>query len=120
MSVYRCRNVDVLSHSTSHVAHPSAALLYVTLSRFSPGSHVDVALPFQRRFTCRSAEYSYMTLQCHLSEHDRRSVDETIEMVDADQVDYFENLCLSGENPPVSPLPLRAVRNRIPLPLRSV
>ena len=60
----------------------------------------DGILAFQRRFTCRSAEYSYMTLQCHLSEHDRRSVDETIEMVDADQVDYFENLCLSGENRP--------------------
>ncbi|XP_037088474.1 uncharacterized protein LOC119109039 [Pollicipes pollicipes] len=51
----------------------------------------------ERRFPCRSAEYSYMTLQCHLSEHDRRSVDETIEMVDADQVDYFENLCLTGD-----------------------
>ncbi|XP_043194798.1 uncharacterized protein LOC122366503 isoform X4 [Amphibalanus amphitrite] len=50
----------------------------------------------EERFICRSAEYSYLTLQCHLSEHDRRSVDETIEMVEADQVDYFENLCLSG------------------------
>jgi len=51
----------------------------------------------ERRFVCRSAEYSYMTLQCHLSEHDRRSVDETIEMLEADQVDYFENLCLNGD-----------------------
>ncbi|KAK7069196.1 hypothetical protein SK128_022259 [Halocaridina rubra] len=48
----------------------------------------------ERRFTCRSAEYNYVTLQCHLSEHDRRSVSENVEMVDVQGVDYFENLCL--------------------------
>lgn len=50
---------------------------------------------FQRRFTCRSAEYNYVTLQCHLSEEDRRTAPES-SFVDATGVDYFENLCLQG------------------------
>ncbi|XP_068200882.1 uncharacterized protein tyn [Palaemon carinicauda] len=50
----------------------------------------------ERRFVCRSAEYNYVTLQCHLSEHDRRSVTESVEMVDVQGVDYFENLCLGS------------------------
>lgn len=33
-----------------------------------------------------------ITTKCHLSEHDRRSVDDSIELVDAQGVDYFENL----------------------------
>lgn len=52
----------------------------------------------QKRFVCRSAEYNYITTKCHLSEHDRRSVDDSIELVDAQGVDYFENLCLKGMN----------------------
>lgn len=51
----------------------------------------------QKRFVCRSAEYNYITTKCHLSEHDRRSVEDSIELVDAQGVDYFENLCLKGE-----------------------
>ncbi|XP_064117624.1 uncharacterized protein LOC135223045 [Macrobrachium nipponense] len=50
----------------------------------------------ERRFICRSAEYNYVTLQCHLSEHDRRSVTESVEMVDVQGVDFFENLCLGS------------------------
>ena len=50
----------------------------------------------QRRFVCRSAEYNYITTKCHLSEHDRRSVDDNVELVDAQGVDYFENLCLKS------------------------
>lgn len=50
----------------------------------------------ERKFVCRSAEYNYITTKCHLSEHDRRSVDEFVELVDAQGVDYFENLCLKG------------------------
>ncbi|ODM98215.1 Cuticlin-1 [Orchesella cincta] len=49
----------------------------------------------ERRFTCRSAEYNYVTLQCHLSQEDRRTVANT-EFIDATGVDYFENLCLQG------------------------
>jgi hypothetical protein len=52
----------------------------------------------QRRFVCRSAEYNYITTKCHLSEHDRRSVDEFVELVDAQGVDYFENLCLKSKS----------------------
>lgn len=52
----------------------------------------------ERRFTCRSAEYNYVTLQCHLSEHDRRSVSESVEMVDVQGVDFFENLCLGSSD----------------------
>jgi len=49
----------------------------------------------QRRFKCRSAEYNYVTLQCHLSEEDRRTAPASA-FVDATGVDYFENLCLQG------------------------
>ena len=49
----------------------------------------------QRRFTCRSAEYNYVTLQCQLSEEDRRTAPDSA-FVDATGVDYFENLCLQG------------------------
>lgn len=50
----------------------------------------------ERRFVCRSAEYNYITTKCHLSEHDRRSVDDSVELIDAQGVDYFENLCLKS------------------------
>lgn len=43
-------------------------------------------------------EYNYVTLRCHLSDADRRSTGQYIQMVEAQGVDYFENLCLKGEN----------------------
>ncbi|QQP35292.1 Uncharacterized protein FKW44_023467, partial [Caligus rogercresseyi] len=52
----------------------------------------------ERNFICRSAEYNYVTLQCRLSDHDRRTVRKDyapVDFVDAQGVDYFENLCLS-------------------------
>ncbi|XP_063872644.1 uncharacterized protein LOC135107016 isoform X1 [Scylla paramamosain] len=52
----------------------------------------------ERRFVCRSAEYDYVTLQCQLSQYDRRSAVEGLEMVDREGVDYFENLCLSASD----------------------
>ncbi|XP_054273199.1 uncharacterized protein LOC128993367 [Macrosteles quadrilineatus] len=48
------------------------------------------------RFTCRSVEYNYVTLQCHLSDSDRRTTGQYVQFVDAQGVDYFENLCLKG------------------------
>ena len=50
---------------------------------------------------CRSAEYNYVTLQCRLSDYDRRTVQDNLQpvtLVEAQGVDYFENLCLSHEN----------------------
>lgn len=52
---------------------------------------------FQYRFTCRSVEYNYVTLQCHLSDSDRRTTGQYVQFVDAQGVDYFENLCLKGK-----------------------
>ncbi len=57
-------------------------------------------LSFQRNFMCRSAEYNYVTLQCRLSDYDRRTAEanlQPVELVEAAGVDYFENLCLSSE-----------------------
>lgn len=51
----------------------------------------------EHRFTCRSVEYNYATLQCHLSDSDRRTVGQYIQFVDSPGVDYFENLCLKGK-----------------------
>lgn len=51
----------------------------------------------QHRFTCRSLEYNYVTLQCHLSDSDRRTTGQYIQFVDAPGIDYFENLCLKGK-----------------------
>lgn len=51
---------------------------------------------FQHRFTCRSAEYNYVSLQCQLSDSDRRTTGQFVQFVDAQGVDYFENLCLKG------------------------
>lgn len=50
----------------------------------------------EHRFTCRSVEYNYVTLQCQLSDSDRRSAGQFVQFVDAQGVDYFENLCLKG------------------------
>ena len=52
---------------------------------------------------CRSAEYNYVTLQCRLSDYDRRTLEEktnlqAVELVEAQGVDYFENLCLTHDN----------------------
>lgn len=48
----------------------------------------------EHRFTCRSVEYNYLTLQCQLSDADRRTVGQFVQFADAQGVDYFENLCL--------------------------
>lgn len=60
---------------------------------------------FQENFVCRSAEYNYVTLQCKLSDVDRRTVRNDFPQFDSSQfaltrqdgVDYFENLCLQSE-----------------------
>jgi hypothetical protein len=62
----------------------------------------------EHRFTCRSVEYNYVTLQCHLSDSDRRTTGQFVQFVDAQGVDYFENLCLKGEG---RGLPAFAIRN---------
>ncbi|KAG8233238.1 hypothetical protein J437_LFUL013301, partial [Ladona fulva] len=57
----------------------------------------------ERRFKCRSAEYNYNTLQCHLSDYDRRTSPQPAQggatpfgqFIDAQGVDFFENLCLN-------------------------
>ncbi|KAI4457720.1 hypothetical protein MML48_7g00009331 [Holotrichia oblita] len=50
----------------------------------------------EHRFTCRSVEYNYVTLQCQLSDTDRRTTGQYVQFVDAQGVDYFENLCLKA------------------------
>jgi len=58
----------------------------------------------EQNFVCRSVEYNYITLQCRLSDVDRRTpVDDfkPIDLVDApggQGIDYFENLCLANDN----------------------
>ena len=55
----------------------------------------------QNNFVCRSVEYNYVTLQCRLSDYDRRTpVDDfkPIDLVDAQGIDYFENLCLEADS----------------------
>ncbi|XP_022255878.1 uncharacterized protein LOC106471553 [Limulus polyphemus] len=49
------------------------------------------------RFVCRSAEFNYITSECHLSEYDRRSPGVFVELVEKPGVDYFENTCLQPE-----------------------
>lgn len=39
-------------------------------------------------------EYNYATLQCQLSDSDRRTIGQFVQFVDAQGIDYFENLCL--------------------------
>ncbi|XP_042148717.1 uncharacterized protein LOC8050670 [Ixodes scapularis] len=48
------------------------------------------------RFVCRSAEFNYVTLQCHLSDVDRRYPGVQDKFGDAIGVDYFENACLEA------------------------
>ncbi|XP_054157723.1 uncharacterized protein LOC128956066 [Oppia nitens] len=51
------------------------------------------------RFVCRSVEFNYVTLQCHLSEYDRRSPGAfPVDLVESQGVDYFENACLQSED----------------------
>ncbi|KAK5649576.1 hypothetical protein RI129_000605 [Pyrocoelia pectoralis] len=50
----------------------------------------------EHRFTCRSVEYNYASLECHLSDSDRRTTGQFVQFIDAQGVDYFENLCLKG------------------------
>jgi len=55
----------------------------------------------ENNFVCRSVEYNYVTLQCRLSDYDRRTpVDDfkPIDLVDSQGIDYFENLCLEAES----------------------
>ncbi|XP_034952252.1 uncharacterized protein tyn [Chelonus insularis] len=52
----------------------------------------------ERRFTCRSLEYNYITLRCYLSDSDRRSSGQYVQFIDSQGVDYFENLCLSKDS----------------------
>jgi len=55
----------------------------------------------ENNFVCRSVEYNYVTLQCRLSDYDRRTpVDDfkPIDLVEAQGIDYFENLCLEAES----------------------
>ncbi|XP_031632719.1 uncharacterized protein LOC116346678 isoform X2 [Contarinia nasturtii] len=48
----------------------------------------------EKRFVCRSAEYDYNNMKCVLSEADRRTTGQFVQLVDAQGTDYFENLCL--------------------------
>ncbi|CAG2104688.1 unnamed protein product [Medioppia subpectinata] len=51
------------------------------------------------RFVCRSVEFNYLTLQCHLSEYDRRSPGAfPVDLVESQGVDYFENACLQSDD----------------------
>ncbi|XP_055644168.1 uncharacterized protein LOC129780191 [Toxorhynchites rutilus septentrionalis] len=48
----------------------------------------------EKRFICRSVEYDYNNMKCVLSDSDRRSAGPVMQLVDAQGVDFFENLCL--------------------------
>ncbi|XP_053694622.1 uncharacterized protein LOC128742317 [Sabethes cyaneus] len=48
----------------------------------------------EKRFICRSVEYDYNNMKCVLSDSDRRTTGQLVQLVDAQGVDYFENLCL--------------------------
>ena len=68
----------------------------------------------EQRFVCRSLEYNYITQQCVLSAHDRRSPlvqhlssqvpspnglgSHQTDLIDSPGTDYFENACLLGED----------------------
>ncbi len=63
-------------------------------------SNPSLLLYLQGNFVCRSAEYNYVTLQCRLSDIDRRTMRDgflVAELSAAPGVDYFENLCLQGQ-----------------------
>ncbi|XP_071452108.1 uncharacterized protein tyn [Hetaerina americana] len=75
------------------------ALIYTSSKEACLGACLN-----ERRFQCRSAEYNYNTLQCHLSDSDRRTAPQAGQgsaaqfgqFIEAQGVDYFENLCLKG------------------------
>ncbi|CAO1408371.1 unnamed protein product [Diamesa tonsa] len=48
----------------------------------------------EKNFICRSVEYDYNNMKCVLSDADRRTTGQYVQLVDAQGVDYFENLCL--------------------------
>lgn len=48
----------------------------------------------EKRFICRSVEYDYNNMKCVLSDSDRRTTGQFVQLVDAQGTDYFENLCL--------------------------
>ncbi|XP_026479536.1 uncharacterized protein LOC113385929 [Ctenocephalides felis] len=48
----------------------------------------------EKRFACRSVEYDYNNMKCVLSDSDRRTTGQFVQLVDAQGTDYFENLCL--------------------------
>ncbi|KAG4077614.1 hypothetical protein HA402_008874 [Bradysia odoriphaga] len=48
----------------------------------------------EKRFVCRSVEYDYNNMKCVLSDSDRRTTGQFVQLVDAQGTDYFENLCL--------------------------
>ncbi|XP_013782184.1 uncharacterized protein LOC106466448, partial [Limulus polyphemus] len=52
----------------------------------------------EERFLCRSVEFDYVKLECHLSEYDRRSPGAFVVLVKRQTVDYFENTCLQPED----------------------
>lgn len=41
-------------------------------------------------------EYDYNNMKCVLSDADRRTTGQFVQLVDAQGVDYFENLCLKA------------------------
>lgn len=51
----------------------------------------------EKRFACRSVEYDYNNMKCVLSDADRRSSGQFVQLVDAPGTDYFENLCLKPQ-----------------------
>lgn len=65
----------------------------------------------EQRFTCRSAEYNYISQQCtlngydrrsplimHLAQHSSSSLTGGGDLIEAPGTDYFENACLLGED----------------------
>lgn len=66
--------------------------------QFPISMHILFIATIQVRFVCRSVEFNYLTLQCHLSEYDRRSPGAfPVDLVESQGVDYFENACLQCE-----------------------
>uniref|UniRef100_A0A1I8NPE1 ZP domain-containing protein n=1 Tax=Stomoxys calcitrans TaxID=35570 RepID=A0A1I8NPE1_STOCA len=51
----------------------------------------------EKRFVCRSVEYDYNSMKCVLSDADRRSGGQFVQLADAQGTDYFENLCLKPQ-----------------------
>lgn len=74
---------------TSQYVMCTHTMLTTSYHHFQHPCHTQV------RFVCRSVEFNYVTLQCHLSEYDRRSPGAfPVELVETQGVDYFENSCL--------------------------